>query len=70
MDKPTPATSLISPAFFPTRRRMLGGALALLGLGAAARIVPASLLAKLPFAGGDGFVIIDGWVLPARYFQD
>ena len=70
MDRNTPAAGLIYPAFLPTRRRMLGGALALVGLGAVARIVPASLPIRLPFTGGDGFVIIDGWVLPAGYFRD
>jgi predicted RNA-binding protein with PUA domain len=48
---------------------MLRGALALLGLGAAARIVPTSLLNKMPHTDGGDFVIINGWVLPARYFR-
>jgi hypothetical protein len=69
MDKSAPVARLISPAFLPTRRRMLRGALALLGLGAAARIVPTSLLNKMPHTDGGDFVIINGWVLPARYFR-
>jgi hypothetical protein len=48
---------------------MLSGALALLGLAAAARIVPPSLLNKMSHTGGGDFVIINGWVLPARYFR-
>ena len=48
---------------------MLRGALALLGLGAATHIVPTSLLNKMPDTGGGDFVIINGWVLPARYFR-
>jgi hypothetical protein len=69
MDKSAPVTRLISPAFLPTRRRILRGALALLGFGAAARIVPTSLLNMMPLTGGGDFVIINGWVLPARYFR-
>lgn len=49
----------------PLRRRLLLGALALMGCGAAAR-----LFTLAPAGTGEGFVIIDGWVLPARYFRD
>ena len=69
MDKSSPVACLISPALLPTRRRMLSGALALLGLGAAACIFPPSLLNKMSHTGGGDFVIINGWVLPAQYFR-
>jgi hypothetical protein len=50
----------------PARRRLLCGALALLGLGAMQRLIP---IARVE-ASADGVVIIDGWVIPTRYFQD
>lgn len=31
--------------------------------------LPVGASAPVPKAIGDGFVLVDGWVLPARYFQ-
>lgn len=52
----------------PRRRRFLGALLALPALpwlGQLPPAAPAPVLATL----ADDFVIVDGWVLPARYFR-
>ena len=60
------AGRLMHATHIPARRRILCGALALLGFGAIMRLLPA--VSSAP--GEERFVIIDGWVLPARFFRD
>lgn len=69
-------TGMIPGGFRPARidrRRLLRGAFSLLVLSAASRFgggIPGSGR-NLPSAGvGEGFVMVDDWVLPARYFRD
>lgn len=56
----------------PGRRRLLGGGLSLLALSWLAGVAAAGRGGgkAVSAAAGDGYVIIDGWVLPARYFRD
>jgi hypothetical protein len=63
---PDAASRLNQGPHEPGRRRILRGALALLGLGAVMRLLPSASLAP----GEERFVIINGWVLPARFFRD
>ncbi len=60
------AGRLMHATHIPARRRILRGALALLGLSAIMRLLPA--VSWVP--GEEPFVIIDGWVLPVRFFRD
>ena len=69
MEDTAPASTagrLMNETQIPARRRILRGALALLGFGAIMRLLPA--VSWVP--GEERFVIIDGWVLPARFFRD
>jgi hypothetical protein len=68
MEDTAPASTagrLMRATHIPARRRILRGALALLGLSAIIRLLPAVSLVP----GEERFVIIDGWVLPARFFR-
>ena len=68
MEQSYPRTTgrLIDNPKLPARRRLLRGGLALFGLGLALRGHPLPAIDR----PGDGFVIVDGWVIPARHFQD
>ena len=57
----------------PGRRRLLGGGLSLLALtwlSGPSTAVIGDRQSVSPMAIGDGFVVIDGWVLPASYFRE
>lgn len=54
-----------------TRRRLLGSAIALLALGGVSRLMGVGAAPEAPsVAVSGGFVVVNGWVLPAKYFRD
>ncbi len=61
-----------SPALPITRRRVLGGALSLLTLSCVGGLGDAGIgnVQNLPsLVVSDGYVVVDGWVLPGEYFR-
>lgn len=57
----------------PGRRRLLGGGVALLALTwlcGPGPVVRPGRRNSPSMAVDDGFVVIDGWVLPASYFRE
>jgi hypothetical protein len=69
MNRDQSPTSLQLPI---TRRRMLGGALSLLTLSFVGGLGDADIghAQNMPsLAVSDGYVVVDGWVLPGKYFR-
>jgi hypothetical protein len=61
------------PVAYPvTRRRVLEGALSMLALSCLRGLGDAdisNIQGRPSLAVSDGFVVVDGWVLPGKYFR-